>query len=145
MRLERDWQNEANVVGISYAQQHALWLLHVQDGLTLEELGKIAVWNKSTTSVMVSRLEQKGLVRKEKAQEKGRTIKVYLTEQGRVKIEESVNTPECIGYMSLFREADEEQLRAFLLELENVFDLIDKGESQDFKRFIDIYSKNLLK
>lgn len=145
MRLERDWQNEANVVGISYAQQHALWLLHVQDGLTLEELGKIAVWNKSTTSVMVSRLEQKGLVRKEKAQEKGRTIKVYLTEQGRAKIEESVNTPECIEYMSLFRESDEERLKAFLLELENVFDLIDKGESEDFKRFIDIYSKNLLK
>lgn len=66
MQLEKDWDKEAKLCGISYAQQHALWLLHVQDGLTLEELGNIAIWNKSTTSALISRLEKKGLVEKRK-------------------------------------------------------------------------------
>lgn len=145
MRLERGWQEEASVVGISYAQQHALWLLHVHDGLTLDELGNIAVWNKSTTSAMVSRLEKKGLVYKVKAQEGSRTIKIHLTKAGWEKIEESINTDECLSYMSLFREMDEQRLRHFLSELEAVFDMIDKGESKDFKRFVDVYSQNLLK
>ena len=29
MQLEKDWDKEAKLCGISYAQQHALWLLHV--------------------------------------------------------------------------------------------------------------------
>ncbi len=145
MRLEKGWQEEAQVSGISYAQQHALWLLHVQDGLTLEELGDIAVWNKSTTSAMVTRLEKKGFVRKVKEQEGSRTLRIYLTEEGWRKIEESINTEECLSYMSLFRNTDEETLKRFLLDLEEVFDRIDQGKSQNFKRFIDVYSKNLLK
>lgn len=145
MRLEKGWQEEAQVVGISYAQQHALWILHIQNGLTLDELGNIAVWNKSTTSAMVSRLQKKGLVYKEKAQEGSRIIRIYLTQEGRKKIEQSVNTPECLEYMSLFRTMDEDRLKSFLTELEYVFDMIDKGESRDFKRFVDVYSQNLLK
>ena len=145
MRMEKGWQQEAKVSGISYAQQHALWLLHVQDGLTLEELGNIAVWNKSTTSALISRLEKKGLVQKVKAQEGSRTIRIFLTEAGWEKIEDSINTKECLEYMSLFRDMDETRLSAFLEELEYIFDRIDKGESQDFKQFIDVYSQNLLK
>ena len=65
MNLEKNWDAEAKACGISYAQQHCLWLLHVQDGLTLEEIGNIALWNKSTTSALVSRLEKKGYIQKE--------------------------------------------------------------------------------
>lgn len=144
MRLEKSWQQEANVVDISYAQQHALWLLHVQDGLTLEELGNIAVWNKSTTSAMISRLEKKGLVYKVK-EHGSRIIHIYLTDAGWQKTRESVNTEECLEFMSLFRTMEEEQLKHFLSDLEMVFDRIDKGESQDFKRFVNVYSQKLLK
>lgn len=144
MQLEKDWDKEAQLCGISYAQQHALWLLHVQDGLTLEELGNIAIWNKSTTSALISRLEKKGLVEKVK-EENSRTIRIYLTKDGYKKIEESTNTEECIEYMGVFKEHEEEDVINMLAQLKSVLDEVMKDKNQDFNRFIEEYSQNLLK
>lgn len=144
MQLEKDWDKEAKVCDISYAQQHALWLLHVQDGLTLEELGNIAIWNKSTTSALISRLEKKGLVQKKK-EENSRTIRIYLTEEGYRKIEESTNTKECIEYMSVLKKFDEQEVIEILNHLKFIMDIINKDRNPDFNTFINEYSKNLLK
>lgn len=143
MQLEKDWDKEAKVCGISYAQQHALWLLHVQDGLTLEELGNIAIWNKSTTSALISRLEKKGLVEKRK-EENSRVIRIYLTQEGYRKIEESTNTEECLEYMSTFRDYEEEEVIKILSVLSEAFMAVSKDKNQDFDRFINDFSKNLL-
>ena len=143
MQLEKDWDKEAKVCGISYAQQHALWLLHVQDGLTLEELGNIAIWNKSTTSALISRLEKKGLVEKRK-EENSRVIRIYLTQEGYRKIEESTNTEECLEYMSTFRDYEEEEVIKILSVLSEAFMDVSKDKNQDFDRFINDFSKNLL-
>ena len=144
MQLEKDWDKEAKVCGISYAQQHALWLLHVQDGLTLEELGNIAIWNKSTTSALISRLEKKGLVEKRK-EENSRLIRIYLTQEGVKKIEESTNTEECLEYMSTFKEYEEEEVIKMISVLSKLFMEVSKDKNSDFERFINEYSSNLLK
>lgn len=106
MQLEKDWDKEAKLCGISYAQQHALWLLHVQDGLTLEELGNIAIWNKSTTSALISRLEKKGLVEKRK-DEGSRLIRIYLTEEAikrLMKVQIRRNVLNIWGYLRIKRK-----------------------------------------
>lgn len=144
MQLEKDWDKEAKLCGISYAQQHALWLLHVQDGLTLEELGNIAIWNKSTTSALISRLEKKGLVEKRKY-EGSRLIRIYLTEEGYKKIDESTNTKECIEYMGLFKDKEEEDVVRVLSLMKELVDEIHQGKNPDFNTFINEYSQNLLK
>ena len=144
MQLEKDWDKEAKVCGISYAQQHALWLLHVQDGLTLEELGNIAIWNKSTTSALISRLEKKGLVEKRK-EENSRLIRIYLTKEGYDKIEESTNTEECLAYMSTFKEYEEDEVIKMISILSKLFMEVSKDKNVDFERFINEYSSNLLK
>ncbi|MCI8293744.1 MAG: MarR family transcriptional regulator [Hespellia sp.] len=144
MYLEKDWDNEAQVCGISYAQQHCLWLLHIQDGLTLTELGNIAVWNKSTTSALVSRLQKKKLV--EKRRQKGtNVIRIYLTKEGWKKIEESINTKECIEFMGLFKDHKEEEVVEILSFLKRIYDEVSKDKNSDFNRFINEYSENLLK
>ena len=143
MILERDWDAEAQLCGISYAQQHCLWILHVHDGLTLDELANIAIWNKSTTSALVSRLEKKGLVKKRRV-EHSKAIKIYLTHDGSELIEKSVNTEECLDYMSLFREFSEEEVIQVLNTYKMIFEKISKGKNEDFERFIHEYSKNLL-
>jgi len=144
MQLEKDWDKEAKVCGISYAQQHALWLLHVQDGLTLEELGNIAMWNKSTTSALISRLEKKGLVKKKKM-DNSRVIRIYLTKEGKDKIMESTNTKECIEYMSLLKNYEEEEVIKLIKALKEISDIVNKDKNPDFERFISEFSSNLLK
>lgn len=143
MQLEKDWDKEARICDISYAQQHALWLLHVQDGLTLEELGNIAIWNKSTTSALVSRLEKKGLVEKRK-EENSRTIRIYLTPSGVQKIKDSTNTKECIEYMSLLKDFEEEELVRMLMQIRKMVELASKTRNADFDKFIEEYSSSLL-
>lgn len=145
LNVEKDWQNVASKVGLGYAQQHSLWILHVQDGLTLTELGNIAMWNKSTTSALISKLEKKGLVEKRPTDEGTREIRVYLTDLGRDLLEQSVNTDSCIEFMGLFRNSDEKELLDFLSELHKVCNMVGKSGQQDFNNYLDVYSKNLLK
>lgn len=144
MNVEKDWQNVAGKVGLGYAQQHSLWILHVQDGLTLSELGNIAMWNKSTTSVLISKLEKKGLVEKRPVDAGTREIRIYLTQQGKKLLEESVNTETCIDFMGLFKDYDEEELQKFLKKLHEVCNMVGKDRQNDFNQYLDVYSKNLL-
>jgi len=112
--------------------------------LTLEELGNIAIWNKSTTSALISRLEKKGLVEKRK-DEGSRLIRIYLTEEGYKKIDESTNTKECIEYMGLFKDKEEEDVVRVLSLMKELVDEIHQGKNPDFNTFINEYSQNLLK
>jgi len=145
LNVEKDWQNVASAVGLGYAQQHALWVLHVQDGLTLTQLGNIAMWNKSTTSVLISKLEKKGLVEKRQTEVETREIRICLTEQGKKTLYESVNTESCIRFMDLFGEYSEEELLDFLNKLHKVCNMVGKSGQPDFNRYLDVYSRNLLK
>ena len=144
MNFEKEWDAEARLSGITYAQQHCLWLLHVQDGLTLEELGNIGQWNKSTTSALVSRLEKKNLIRKEK-EERSRTIHIYLTDQGKEKIHDSLNTPEALKFLSMFDDVEEERFARFLEEERKIMKLVLRENDEDINRFLLEYSQNLLK
>ena len=110
----------------------------------LEELGNIAIWNKSTTSALISRLEKKGLVEKRK-DEGSRLIRIYLTEEGYKKIDESTNTKECIEYMGLFKDKEEEDVVRVLSLMKELVDEIHQGKNPDFNTFINEYSQNLLK
>ena len=144
LNVEKDWQNVAGKVGLGYAQQHSLWILHVHDGLTLTELGNIAMWNKSTTSVLISNLEKKNLVEKRPSDEGTREIRIYLTPQGRALLQESVNTESCIEFIGLFRDYDENELRDFLDRLHKICNMVGKSGQDDFNQYLEVYSKSLL-
>lgn len=145
MNIQKDWEKVANEVGLTHAQQHALWILHLDDGLTLNELGNIAFWNKSTTSALISRLEKKGYVRKEKYLDNSRTIKIYITEGGKRILEESVNTKLAFEFMGLLRSLDIEEVEKFLETLEKIYDLMGNGDSTDFKSYLRVSSNKMLK
>lgn len=145
LNVEKEWQIVANEVDLGYAQQHALWILHVQDGLTLEELANIAIWNKSTTSALISKLEKKGYVEKIPANEGTRTFKIYITSNGREILMQSVSTDQSDQFFDLFCEYSEEELVDFLDKLRKVCDMVGKSGHADFNRYLEVYSKNLIK
>lgn len=144
MQLEKDWDKEAKLCGISYAQQHALWLLHVQDGLTLEELGNIAIWNKSTTSALISRLEKKGLVEKRK-DEGSRLIRIYLTEEGYKRLMKVRIRRNVLNIWDCLRIKRKRMFVRVLSLMKELVDEIHQGKNPDFNTFINEYSQNLLK
>lgn len=148
MNMEKQWQLNAMEVGLSYAQQHAMWILHIHDGLTLTELGNIAMWNKSTTSALITKLETKGFIRKESENDGTRGFRVFLTEEGRRKLTESVKTENCIDFMQIFKDEDEEKLKSFLNELTEVCNRVGNkyhpDKQEDFNTYLKDYSNSLL-
>lgn len=145
LNVEKEWQLVAGEVGLGYAQQHALWILHIHDGLTLEELGHIALWNKSTTSSLISKLENKGFVEKRSTQDGTRTLSIFITESGKDILNQSVSTDRSNQFFEMFHEYSEEELIDFLQKLWKVSDLVGKDEYKDFNQYLEVYSKNLIK
>jgi DNA-binding MarR family transcriptional regulator len=145
MKSQKDWEKVANEVGLTHTQQHALWILHLDNGLTLDELGNIAFWNKSTTSALVSRLEKKGYVRKERYLNNTRTIRIYITDKGKKILEDSVNTERAVKFMGLLRSLDVEEIEKFLETLEKIYDLMNNQDATDFKNYLQVSSNMMLK
>ena len=145
LNVEKEWQLVAGEVDLGYAQQHALWILHVQDGLTLEELGNIAIWNKSTTSSLISKLEKKGFIEKRSNQDGTRAFKIYITQKGREILVNSVSTDRSELFFEMFHDYTEEELIDFLEKLRRVSDIVGKTGHEDFNRYLEVYSKNLIK
>lgn len=145
MNLEKEWEKVANEKGLTHAQQHVLWILHLDNGLTLEEIGNIAMWNKSTTSTLISRLEKKGLVRKEKYLENSRTIKIFITQEGIQTVRESVDTDVAIRFMGMLRDMDPVELQSFLGSLNKVCRLAAPSDLNDFEKYLEVSSEEMLK
>lgn len=144
MNLEKNWENVAKESGLTHAQQHALWILNFLDGLTLDELGNTALWNKSTTSALISRLEKKGYIRKDKYLNNSRVIKIYITEEGKSVLENSVATKTAYEFMGLFGQFENNEIESFLKTLHKITGMVGTWDLTDFERFLKISSEKIL-
>jgi len=70
-------------LGISGAQLFVLQKLSPQKGLSLNELAERTFTHQSSVSVVVTRLEEKGLVDRRRSESDGRRVEIRLTRKGR--------------------------------------------------------------
>lgn len=71
------------------AQLLVLKRIESHDGLSVNDLAALTFTHQSTVSEIVSRLESRGLVRRERAETDGRRVEIYLTDDGRSTLEVS--------------------------------------------------------
>jgi DNA-binding MarR family transcriptional regulator len=69
-------------LGISGAQLFVLQKLSAESGLALQELAERTFTHQSSVSVVVSRLEERGLVERRRSESDGRRTEVHLTRRG---------------------------------------------------------------
>lgn len=81
--LEEDWTRQAKRHGLTFPQEHLLWILHFRDGSTITEVANHGLWHISTAMHLIDKLEEKGIVRKERVRNDKRASRVFLTEKGR--------------------------------------------------------------
>ena len=79
--------------GISNAQLFLLRELAAADGLTINELAARAMTSQSTVSLLVTRLETAGFVRRARAKTDARRVRVVLTRQGAAVAERAPEPP----------------------------------------------------
>ncbi len=81
--LSRSARTVEQRTGITNAQLFLLRELAVEGALTINELAARALTGQSTVSSVVTRLEQRGLVGRERSSADGRVVTVTLTPSGR--------------------------------------------------------------
>jgi DNA-binding MarR family transcriptional regulator len=106
-------------LGLHPGQEHLLMHLYDRDGQTQSELLESVGLDHSTISKALSRMEQAGLLRREKSERDRRVIVVWLTDEGR-----AMRAPIERMWQTLERTAvgalDADQAESFLVMAENV-------------------------
>lgn len=87
--LRESTRQSEQASGPTPAQLLVLKRIEAQDGLSVNELAALAFTHQSTVSEIVSRLETRGLVRRERAASDGRRVELHLTDEGRMVLETS--------------------------------------------------------
>jgi DNA-binding MarR family transcriptional regulator len=87
--LRESTRQSEQASGPTPAQLLVLKRIEARDGLSVNELAALAFTHQSTVSEIVSRLEARSLVRRERAAADGRRVEVHLTDEGRAALETS--------------------------------------------------------
>ncbi len=102
---------------VTYPQYLVLLLLWEQDTLTVKKLGELLALDSGTLTPMLKRMEQNGLIVRERSTEDERSVMIKLTEKGLGLQEEACFIPDRISAMSGDDKKVLEDLKASLLQL----------------------------
>ncbi|MBT2665363.1 MULTISPECIES: MarR family winged helix-turn-helix transcriptional regulator [Bacillaceae] len=102
---------------VTYPQYLVLLLLWEQDTLTVKKLGELLALDSGTLTPMLKRMEQNGLIVRERSSEDERSVMIKLTEKGLGLQEEACFIPDRISAMSGDDKKVVEDLKASLLQL----------------------------
>ncbi|MGE7905589.1 MarR family winged helix-turn-helix transcriptional regulator [Peribacillus sp. NPDC094092] len=102
---------------VTYPQYLVLLLLWEQDTLTVKKLGELLALDSGTLTPMLKRMEQNGLIARERSSEDERSVMIKLTEKGLGLQEEACFIPDRISAMSGDDKKVVEELKASLLQL----------------------------
>ncbi|MCK2016627.1 MULTISPECIES: MarR family winged helix-turn-helix transcriptional regulator [Peribacillus] len=102
---------------VTYPQYLVLLLLWEQDTLTVKKLGELLALDSGTLTPMLKRMEQNGLIVRERSTEDERSVMIKLTEKGLGLQEDACFIPDRISAMSGDDKKVVEDLKASLLQL----------------------------
>lgn len=93
MAINRTYKPMLDAMGITYPQYLMLSVLGEEDGMTIGAIASRLSLESSTVTPPVKRLEQAGLVKRQRSAVDERQVQVYLTEVGRALLVQS----NCLG------------------------------------------------
>jgi DNA-binding MarR family transcriptional regulator len=93
MAVSRMYKPMLDAMGITYPQYLVLSALDEHDGLTIGAIAERLALESSTVTPPVKRLEQAGLLERQRSKEDERQVHVFLTEAGRKVLGDS----KCLG------------------------------------------------
>ena len=83
-------------LGLTYPQYLVMLVLWEQDGLTVSALGERLFLDSGTLTPLLKRMEQSGLVSRQRSVEDERRVEVSLTPDGRTLKTRAASVPACV-------------------------------------------------
>lgn len=87
-KIDKNISNKLDPLGISIPQSFILLNLLQEDGSTLKEIGIKSLIDSSSMTVLIDKLEKKGLVERRLDTSDRRAIRVFITGQGKAVADE---------------------------------------------------------
>lgn len=100
MAINRTYKPLLDEMGVTYPQYLVLNVLGEQDGMTIGAIAQRLSLESSTITPPVKRMEQAGLLKRQRSQADERQVQVWLTDAGRALLIQS----ECLG-QTLFEKS----------------------------------------
>ena len=81
---------------LTYPQYLAMLVLWEQDGTSVSALGERLFLDSGTLTPLLKRMEDKGLLRRQRSAQDERRVEVFLTPQGTALKAQAVRVPACV-------------------------------------------------
>jgi DNA-binding MarR family transcriptional regulator len=128
MAITRTYKPMLDEMGITYPQYLVLSVLGEEDGLTIGAIANRLFLESSTITPPVKRLEQAGLVARQRSQIDERQVQVHLTAAGRKLLAEC----NCLGDTLIARSGmTEKQFAALNRQVQKLRDALSGDQASD--------------
>jgi DNA-binding MarR family transcriptional regulator len=91
--ITRGYQPYLDKLGITYPQYLVLLVLWETDGLPVNDIARRLILNTNTITPLLKRMEELGIIRRERSADDERKVMVHLTEKGWSMREEAATIP----------------------------------------------------
>ena len=92
--ITRAYQPYLDKLDITYPQYLVLMILWEEDSIAVNDISKKLILNTNTITPLLKRMEQQGLLKRERSKEDERKVIVQLTEKGKQLQEQASLIPE---------------------------------------------------
>lgn len=124
----REYQPYLDELGITYPQYLVLLVLWEEDAMSVNDIAKRLILNTNTITPLLKRMEQQGLLNRERSKEDERKVIVYLTTQGNELQEEAKTVPEKLLQELLNGSMDVDDLIKLKSDLGEVIQLLSNKQ-----------------
>ena len=84
-------------LGITYTQYVVLMVLWENDGSSVSQLGQRLYLDSGTLTPLLKKLQERGLIRRERCAQDERCVNIFLTEEGWTMRQAAAQIPEQVG------------------------------------------------
>jgi len=98
--ITRLYQPLLDVIDLTYPQYLVMLVMWEQDHLSIGQLGNKLFLNTNTLTPLIKKMEQKGLILKQRSTLDERTVNVSLTDSGRQLKQKALDIPEKLASTS---------------------------------------------
>ncbi len=124
--ITREYQPYLDKLGITYPQYLVLLVLWEAESLPVNDIAKKLILNTNTITPLLKRMEQLGLIKRQRSEKDERKVLVELTENGVKLKEEAAKIPEELAKSLLKSKLSVEELISLKDQLNEIISVLSK-------------------
>ncbi len=122
----REYQPYLDKLNITYPQYLALMILWETDGIGVNDIAKKLILNTNTVTPLLKRMENQGLIKRQRSSKDERKVIVKLTPKGKELKEQAIEIPQSLSQKILDSPLKVEELVELKKNLETIIQHLTK-------------------